>query len=78
MSKASGSEQGLVEISVTTYDRGDETIRFTAIDGKITVKEFGKAAEPIELKAAVTRMTEMMRAGWGVTHQLVQRPAWAV
>jgi hypothetical protein len=77
MSKASkrGGEQ-LTEVSITTYDRGDETVVFTAIRGQVTVKELGKTAEPIGLEAAVTRMTEMALpgSGWGVTHQLLKRP----
>ncbi|WP_438029020.1 hypothetical protein [Sorangium sp. So ce233] len=81
MSKASNQGgQSVVEISITTYDRGDETILFTAIGGKVTVKEPGRKAQPIELEAAVARMTELALpgSGWGVTHQLVKRPAWAV
>ncbi|KYF64472.1 hypothetical protein [Sorangium cellulosum] len=78
MSKASESRAGTVEVSITTFDKGDETVRFTAIGGKITVQELGKKAEPIGLEAAVGRMERLKREGWGITHELVERPAWAV
>lgn len=68
----------MVEVSITTFDKGDETIRFTSVGGKITVKETGKKAEEIGIEAALGRMARLKRDGWGDTHELVKRPAWAV
>jgi hypothetical protein len=71
-------EAQMVEVSITTFDKGDATIRFTSVGGKITVKETGKKAEMIDIDAAIARMTELKLAGWGDTHELVKRPSWAV
>lgn len=69
---------GQVEVSITTFDKGDETIRFTSVNGKVTIKEAGKKAESIEVEAAVARMTELKLAGYGDTFEIKKMPAWSV
>lgn len=68
----------MVEVSITTFDNGDETIVFRAVDGEVTVKEPGKKAEPIDFEAAVARMVELELAKWGVTKEIKMMPAWAL
>ena len=76
MSKTNKS--AMVQVSITTFDRGDETIVVRAFPDRIEIKEHGKRAELIELEAAVKRMAEMELGGWGVTRQVKMMPAWAM
>lgn len=76
--KSATTSKAMVQVSINTFDNGDETVVFRTVGDKVTVKEHGKAAREIEFEAAVKWMTEMTMAKWGVTSELKEMPAWAV
>lgn len=76
--KTTNKASKTVDISITTFDMGDETIRFLSDGSRVKVKEHGQAARDIDLEEAVAWMTRLSLAKYGVTTETQKMPAWAV